>query len=340
METGDQVLRDMFYDGRAAFEPGAVLTRYARSFIRFGHFDLLASEGNLPMLEKLLSYVLELEGFASCELSQANLRLFFTKLCCKTAELIGQWFRVGFVHGVLNTDNMSIHGLTIDFGPYGWLDIYDPKWTPNTSDPYGRYGFEQQANIAYWNLLKLSQSLQILCRDDFTGEGLEAYKRVFKENYFATQASKIGLTTSDEVTIPELLEKLKAALLEQEFDYLIFFRSLAELVRANPNNLTQQNKAIDQLIADCSYQSPKENTPKKIRKWLEEYMSLIIKDKTKTPEHRAADMDRVNPYVVPRNFQVQKVIESLYEGDPTLLHCLQKAIETPFEKKSSNDFIS
>ncbi len=145
VETGDQVLRDMFYDGRAAFEPGAVLTRYARSFIRFGHFDLLASEGNLPMLEKLLSYVLELEGFASCELTQANLRLFFTKLCCKTAELIGQWFRVGFVHGVLNTDNMSIHGLTIDFGPYGWLDIYDPKWTPNTSDPHARYGFEQQA---------------------------------------------------------------------------------------------------------------------------------------------------------------------------------------------------
>ncbi len=153
--TGEQVIRDMFYDGHPAPEPGAVVCRVAPSFVRFGNFQIHAANHETEILRRLADYVMRMHypGFDTYE-------KFFQELCRRTALLIADWMRLGFVHGVMNTDNMSILGLTIDYGPYGWLEGYDPQWTPNTTDAHTRrYSYGNQPSIAQWNLARLAEAL-------------------------------------------------------------------------------------------------------------------------------------------------------------------------------------
>ena len=160
--TGDQVVRDMFYDGNARPEPGAIVCRVAPSFIRFGNFELPASRQDTVVLEKLVDFTIarDFPELADAGDIAERRRLWFAEVCARTARMIVHWMRVGFVHGVMNTDNMSILGLTIDYGPYGWIDNFDPDWTPNTTDAQGRrYRFGQQPQIAYWNLSRLANAL-------------------------------------------------------------------------------------------------------------------------------------------------------------------------------------
>ncbi|NWG88065.1 MAG: YdiU family protein, partial [Hydrogenophilaceae bacterium] len=158
--TGESVLRDMFYDGNPQYEPGAVVCRVAPSFIRFGNFEIFSSRSDTALLEKLVDFTIardfpEIEG----DVQEKRAR-WYEEVCTRTARMIAHWMRVGFVHGVMNTDNMSILGLTIDYGPYGWIDNYDPDWTPNTTDAEGRrYRFGHQPQIAHWNLSRLAESL-------------------------------------------------------------------------------------------------------------------------------------------------------------------------------------
>jgi uncharacterized protein YdiU (UPF0061 family) len=147
--TGDSVVRDMFYDGHAKAEPGAVVCRVSSSFIRFGSFQLPSSRKDLSLLTQLVDYVIERDfphlGAPSTEVYLA----WFNEVCDRTCKLVVDWMRVGFVHGVMNTDNMSIIGETIDYGPYGWIDNFDLNWTPNTTDANGkRYRFGVQAEIS------------------------------------------------------------------------------------------------------------------------------------------------------------------------------------------------
>ncbi|HPF14222.1 MAG TPA: protein adenylyltransferase SelO family protein, partial [Planctomycetota bacterium] len=142
VHTGDAVLRDMFYDGNARHEPGAVVCRVAPSFVRFGNFEIFAARNEVAPMRELADYVIR-EHFAhllpaSGTLSNSTYLAWFREVCERTAQMLVHWSRVGFVHGVMNTDNMSILGLTIDYGPYGWLEDYDPSWTPNTTDAGGR----------------------------------------------------------------------------------------------------------------------------------------------------------------------------------------------------------
>ncbi|MFN3631149.1 MAG: protein adenylyltransferase SelO family protein, partial [Casimicrobiaceae bacterium] len=133
--TGEQVERDMFYDGHPELEPGAIVCRVAPSFLRFGHFELLASRGERELLSRLVDYVIEgwYPEVHEAAPGAARIAAWFGEVCARTARLVAEWMRVGFVHGVMNTDNMSILGLTIDYGPYGWIDAFDPAWTPNTT---------------------------------------------------------------------------------------------------------------------------------------------------------------------------------------------------------------
>ncbi len=139
--TGEPVIRDMFYDGNARPEPGAIVRRVAPSFIRFGNFEIFASRGEEPLLQQLIDFTIDRDfpELAEAEPDSVQRRLkWFEEVCRRSAVLIAHWMRVGFVHGVMNTDNMSILGLTIDYGPYGWIDNFDPDWTPNTTDAGGR----------------------------------------------------------------------------------------------------------------------------------------------------------------------------------------------------------
>ena len=155
--TGEQVLRDMFYDGNPRLEPGAVVCRVAPSFIRFGNFQLPASRGELALLNQLIDFTIRRdfpELLSGGEPADPAVRAeWFAQVSERTARMVADWMRVGFVHGVMNTDNMSILGLTIDYGPYGWVDDFDPNWTPNTTDAGGRryrFGAQEQIGTGTW----------------------------------------------------------------------------------------------------------------------------------------------------------------------------------------------
>ncbi|HEX6154750.1 MAG TPA: YdiU family protein, partial [Burkholderiales bacterium] len=173
--TGEPVVRDMFYDGHPAPEPGAVVCRVAPSFLRFGNFQIHAANNETELLKRLADYVLR-NFYPGLDYSA-----FFQELCRRTALLMADWMRLGFVHGVMNTDNMSILGVTIDYGPYGWLEGYDPNWTPNTTDaPTLRYTYGNQPQIAHWNLARLAEALLPLIPDQAPLEkGLNLYAETF-----------------------------------------------------------------------------------------------------------------------------------------------------------------
>ena len=160
----------MFYDGHPKLEPGAIVCRVAPSFIRFGNFELPASRGDLPLLQSAgrlhhpprLPRAVARRGAGAIQAVRAE---WFAQVAERTALMVADWMRVGFVHGVMNTDNMSILGLTIDYGPYGWVDDFDPDWTPNTTDAGGRrYRFGAQEQIAYWNLARFGEALAPVLR--------------------------------------------------------------------------------------------------------------------------------------------------------------------------------
>jgi len=161
--SGDIVIRDMFYDGNPVPEPGAVVCRVAPSFVRFGNFEIHASRGENDSLQRLADYVIG-EHFKDLGAPSAGIyKRWFEEVCRRTGLMIAHWMRVGFVHGVMNTDNMSILGLTIDYGPYGWLEGYDPSWTPNTTDlPGRRYAYGRQPDVAAWNLARLADAMSPL----------------------------------------------------------------------------------------------------------------------------------------------------------------------------------
>lgn len=177
ISTGELVRRDMFYDGNPQMEPSAIVCRVAPSFTRFGHYEILASQQELDLLRKFIAFTID-RDFADWLTEQpekithgivpnALILAWFKEICGRTAAMIAHWMRVGFVHGVMNTDNMSILGLTIDYGPYGWIDNFDPSWTPNTTDAQGRrYCYGRQPDIARWNLERLADALWTVVPDE------------------------------------------------------------------------------------------------------------------------------------------------------------------------------
>src|SRR5258706_362377 len=221
--TGEPVVRDMFYDGHPRSEPGAIVCRVAPSFIRFGNFELPTSRDDVDLLNKLVDFTIRRdfpELVSSSGDSRHAMQLggqvraeWFAEICTRTARMVAGWMRVGFVHGVMNTDNMSILGLTIDYGPYGWIDNYDPDWTPNTTDAQGRrYRFGQQPAIAYWNLTRLANAPR-LQRDGLPAAERRAgmnrvNPRYVLRNYLAQQAIDRA-EQGDEAGILELLEVMR-----------------------------------------------------------------------------------------------------------------------------------
>src|SRR2546423_1406866 len=209
--TGEAVIRDMFYDGHPRPEPGAIVCRVAPSFVRFGNFQILAANNELEALRSLADYVIR-EHFPGHSYAS-----WYREVCRRTAALMVDWMRLGFVHGVMNTDNMSILGLTIDYGPYGWLEGYDAAWTPNTTDAQGRrYCYGNQPHIALWNLARLAEALLPLMEKETLEHGLNLYADTFNPAWQRALAQKLGLAALDKPGDDELTKELLEALLEAE----------------------------------------------------------------------------------------------------------------------------
>jgi uncharacterized protein YdiU (UPF0061 family) len=333
--TGDMVMRDMFYDGNPGHEPGAVVCRMAPSFLRFGNFEILASRRDHDLLTTLTDYALRTHfphlGKPSKETYVALLR----EVCEQTAMMIAHWMRVGFVHGVMNTDNMSILGLTIDYGPYGWLEDYDPHWTPNTTDAQGRrYCFGQQAPVALWNLVRFAEALFPLVGEAAPlEEALGAYRETYDRSYHAMMSDKLGLRPSTEGA-PELLEPLLELLGRVETDYTLFFRNLAQV----PVDENLSDEARWAPLAEAYY-SP-DAIPDDVRAsttdWLNRYAQQV-REESLNPQERLETMNRENPLYVLRNYLAQLAIDEAEKGNPEKVVALLDVMKRPYEVQAGQD---
>ena len=330
--TGNSVVRDMFYDGHPRAEPGAVVCRVAPSFLRFGHFELPASRGEVDVLRRLVDFCIA-RDFP--ELSKAGGEAerrdaeWFAQVCERTACMAAHWMRVGFVHGVMNTDNMSILGLTIDYGPYGWIDDFDPDWTPNTTDAHGRrYRFGWQPKIAYWNLTRLAHALSPLFPDPAPlRDGLQRYTDAFVDADRMNIACKLGLSECTDADV-ELTQTLHALLLEGEVDMTLFFRNLADV---DPNAPTIAP------IAGAFYDDAKRDAlAPRFEAWLARHAERVRSD-TLQPGHRRARMNAANPRYVLRNYLAQQAIDRAEHGDYSEVQTLLEVMRRPYEEQPGRE---
>lgn len=327
--TGESVVRDMFYDGHPQAEPGAIVCRVAPSFIRFGSFELPYSRNDIPLLRQLVDFTIrrdypELEGEGESLLGE-----WFAQVCERTAVMVAHWMRVGFVHGVMNTDNMSILGLTIDYGPYGWIDDFDPDWTPNTTDAHGRrYRFGWQPKIAYWNLARLANALTPLVADVETlHAGLQRYMDAFVAADRDNISRKLGLAGCRDEDV-ELMQTLHGLLQVAEVDMTIFFRALADIDIDHPS--------LDP-VQDAFYDVDKRHAAEPaFRAWLDRYVARVKQDHH-DPQKRRAVMQAANPRYVLRNYLAQQAIDRSGQGDHAGIHELLEVMRNPYDEQPGRE---
>ena len=375
--TGDKVVRDMFYDGNANAEHGAVVCRVSSSFMRFGSFQLAASQNNMDLLTKLVNHSIlsdfthfldstvteSLNKNIADKLSSQIYLSWFSEICDRTCALMVNWRRVGFVHGVMNTDNMSIIGETIDYGPYGWIDAFDLNWTPNTTDAQNkRYCFGKQAEISQWNLFQLANAIYSLIEEaEPLQRLLEDYATNYQAQWLDMMRNKLGLL-SKHGNDQQLMIDLENLLASVETDMTLFYRQLAkfsieemaidEISLDDPSINKpysaeelcpviekQQHLANDVAFFKPCYYQPAQltaNYQQKLSNWLSKYRSRIQSETAQQNQlttTRAERMNSVNPIYVLRNYLAQQAIEAAEQGDFSKIHQLQRVLQNPYNEQ-------
>lgn len=332
--TGDKVMRDMFYDGNPKDEAGAIVCRVSPSFTRFGHFELPASRGDITLLKQMIKFTIqrdfpELVSHSDLILEPDSILTWFKIVCERTAIMIAHWMRVGFVHGVMNTDNMSILGLTIDYGPYGWIDNFDPLWTPNTTDlPGKRYCFGRQPEIARWNLVQLANALSTVVPDtDALEHALIAYDHVYTDEIAKTFKGKFGFLSWRE-TEPALVNSCFQLLYQADVDMTLFFTLLSEVNVEEPSF---------ELFKPCFYDKNKFTSSfSEFNEWLKRYVHRLSQEPEKH-ETRSSRMKKCNPRYVLRNYLAQQAIELAENGDYSMIKNLLNVLRHPYELQAGQE---
>lgn len=322
--TGEQVLRDMFYDGNPQLEPGAVVCRVAPSFVRFGSFQIFTARDDLDNLKQLVDYTIRTDFPQLGPPSVAVYLQWFAEVCRLTAEMIVHWQRVGFVHGVMNTDNMSILGLTIDYGPYGWLENVDPDWTPNTTDAQGkRYRFGHQPQIAYWNLVQLANALYPLIKDvNALQQSLAVYNRSFDGNWQQMMADKLGLLALEGEQDAALVNDLQKLLQASQADMTLFYRQLAAVGHQTASEFLE-------MLQRNSYQLLSTAVSQQAQAWFAAYQARLV-TQARPLTDRQASMNAVNPMYVLRNYLAQQAIDLAEQGDFSGVNELLQVLRQPY----------
>lgn len=324
--TGEKVMRDMFYDGNPEYEPGAIVLRIAPSFLRFGNFEILAARKELDNLRKLVDWTIE-KHYPHIQ-GENKIATWYKEVVERTAALMVEWLRVGFVHGVMNTDNMSILGLTIDYGPYSFVDNFDPNFTPNTTDlPGRRYAFGKQAPIAKWNLACLGGALApLFTNTEALREVLETYDEVYWNKYYEMMAGKLGLDQLTEADAP-LISAWQKMLSTLQPDMTIFYQQLIEL------NVEEQNKqTILHHFSESFYKALTEPEAEMFYDLIKQCLQRI-KNNTCSREEALQRMRTSNPRFILRNYLLHQAIEELENGKDELFVKLQQALKEPYSNQ-------
>lgn len=321
--TGEDVVRDIMYSGNPQLEKGAVIIRTAESFLRFGHFELMSAQREYNTLQELADFTIE-NYFPEITSSEPQkYKDFFENICTCTADLMVEWFRVGFVHGVMNTDNMSVLGLTIDYGPYSMMDEYDLNFTPNTTDlPGRRYAFGKQGQISQWNLWQLANALHPLIKDEkFLEDTLNRYGNYFWEAHDTMLCKKFGfdqLLKTDE----DFFTNWQGLMQELEFDYTLFFN---QLERLTPESDAQEH------FKDVSYGILNGEKVGKLKDFIKKYENRLSLNSI-SREASLKIMEETNPKFILRNYLLYECIEEINNGGSEMLDKLTKALQSPYQE--------
>lgn len=346
VSTGKLVMRDMFYDGNPKEEPGAIVCRVAQSFLRFGSYQIHAFRGkdDMDIVRILADYTIQhhfphLENMSKSEsvsfstgeagdevvdLTSNKYAAWAVEVCERTASLIARWQGVGFTHGVLNTDNMSVLGLTIDYGPFGFLDAFDPSYTPNTTDlPGRRYCFANQPDIGLWNIAQFVTSLSAanLLNEKEANYAMERYGIKLMDDYQAIMTRKLGLPKYNKPLTSKLLNNMAV----DKVDYTNFFRLLSN-IKADPT-IPQEELLIPlkAVLLDIGKER-KEAWTSWVQAYIQELSSSGVSD-----EERKASMNSVNPKYILRNYLCQSAIDAAEMGDFEEVRRLLKVMEQPYD---------
>ncbi|MBV7460206.1 MULTISPECIES: YdiU family protein [unclassified Acidovorax] len=306
---------------REEVETASVVTRVAPSFVRFGHFEHFAANDLQAQLKPLADYVID-RYYPECrdtrDFGGNAYAALLQAVSERTAHLMAQWQGVGFCHGVMNTDNMSILGLTIDYGPFQFLDAFVPGHVCNHSDNQGRYAYNRQPNVAYWNLFCLAQALLPLIGDQELAKGaLESYKTVFPEAFMARMRAKLGLASAREGD-GELIDGILMLLAQNGVDYTIFWRRLSHAVQQD------DFEPVRDLFADRTA----------FDNWLLSYSELFALDNKALAANL---MLKTNPKFVLRNHLGEQAIRAAKLGDFSELQTLLRLLEHPFDEHPGHD---
>ena len=304
VETGEDVIREQKY-------PGAILTRISRSHIRIGTFQFAVIQEDKSLVKKLFNYTIE-RHFPNLIESKNKALDFLYLIIDQQAELITNWMRVGFIHGVMNTDNVALSGETIDYGPCAFMDHYDPLTVFSSIDHQGRYSFANQPIIAQWNLARLAETILPLISDNnekalkLAEEAINAFADLYQSKWLDMMRRKIGLITKkneDKDLISELLDTMQ----KHKADFTNTFRFLSE----------------DVLSGDDIFKTEEFLT------WYKKW-KLRLKKESNTFEDIKKIMDTNNPRVIPRNHLVEKALKSAEEGDLETFVDFSKIIKNPY----------
>ena len=345
--TGDEIVRDMLYDGNPGLEPGAIVCRVAPSFTRFGNFELFPSRGEIEELRQLLDFTIRTDFPHLGEPSPGTYVAWFQEVSRLTADLMVHWMRVGFVHGVMNTDNLSVLGLTIDYGPYGWLENFDPNWTPNTTDKtHSRYRFGAQPQVAQWNLAQLGNAIYPLIN---SAEPLEAvlsdYVSHYQEGFREMMAAKFGLADweraagADAVAegshLDSLIHGLNSVMALAEIDMTIFYRRLADI----PTSAMHEPDDILVGRVEDAFYVTEQITARVIMAlsiWLRSYLDAaqtIARELGLDDSDRRSSMNKTNPKYVLRNYLAQLAIDKAHDGDYSMIAELHEVFRRPYDEQ-------
>lgn len=312
--TGQPVYRDRVL-------PGAVFTRVAASHIRVGTFQFFAARGEVENLRILADHVIE-RHYPELKGAELPYLALLDAVAERQASLIARWLGVGFIHGVMNTDNMTISGETIDFGPCAFMDRYDPRTVFSSIDQHGRYAFGNQPGIGQWNIARLAEALLPILDDD-EDKALEAANAAvgrfmdrFQAHWKTVIRAKLGLADAERDSDQDLIRDLLVTLYEQKADYTLAFRRLADATEDE-----SADAALGALLEDPTALGP----------WLAAWRERLSQD-TATPQARAAAMRRVNPAFIPRNHKVEEALAAaIDDGDFSLFAALNDVLSRPYE---------
>ena len=310
--------------GKDKTDTAAILVRVASSHIRFGHFEYFYHRDDFVGLQTMFDYVVD-QHFPQLLNEPAEHRplLLLQTVIIRTAKLIADWQSVGFTHGVMNTDNMTLSGETLDLGPFGFMETFDSAFSPNSSDDQQRYQFDQQADIGRWNCLALAQAFTPLLKTSVIPASLlRLYRQTYQQHYLANMRAKLGLQV-EHAEDNDFITRLLLLLHQNQIDYTRFFRGLAQHQLEN-NNL-------------CLF---KEVTTKpSLVKWLDDYQQRLAIE-TASSIQRQKQMNSVNPSYILREHVIEQVIHSVEQGDFSKLDKVMSLLDKPFDDLFGFDFYS